>query len=210
MNTKSVALVIAFTALAAVLNLIKIPTGYLLFFSYQLGDIILVIAFLLLGLKLGFLVSTLSILVSIAINPNIVTMIGGPYYLVSVLTMVLGVYLFEQLVRSRMKDKNVGAGKAATTSMVLSIITRTIIMLPLDYYVFGFLVSVASGWSLADAYASVLIVMPLIVVYNITVPLYVVPISYFTSDKVFKHFHSSLFTHSFIKQNKLEAAPPSE
>jgi riboflavin transporter FmnP len=199
-NTKTLGVITAFTALAAALNLIKIPTPYLLYFSYQLGDIILVIAFLLLGLKKGFLVAVLNMIVSIAINPSIVTLIGGPYYLVSVLTMVLGVYIFEKLIRTRNKNKQVGTGKSTSISTILSILTRTIIMLPLDYYVFGFLVSLASGWSISAAYASVLAVMPLIIFYNITVPLYVVTISYLITDKLLKHFDSSIFADSFIKK----------
>ncbi|HSV50413.1 MAG TPA: hypothetical protein VLH35_08850 [Candidatus Acidoferrales bacterium] len=198
MNTKELGVIIAFTALAAALNLVKIPTIYLLYFSYQLGDIILVIAFLLLGLKKGFVVAVLNMIVSIAINPSIVTLIGGPYYLVSVLTMVLGVYLFEKLIRPKIKNKQTGMGKSTTISTILSILTRTIIMLPLDYYVFGFLVSLASGWSISVAYASVLAIMPLIIFYNITVPLYVVAISYLITDKLLKHFNSALFADSFI------------
>jgi hypothetical protein len=117
-----------------------------------------------------------------------------------VLTMVLGVYLFEKLIRSRIKNKQASTSKATTISTLISIVTRTVIMLPLDYYVFGFLVSVASGLSIADSYSMVLASMPLIIFYNITVPIYVVTISYIIADKVPKHIESSLFADSFIKK----------
>jgi riboflavin transporter FmnP len=199
-NTKTIGAIIAFATLATVLNLVRIPAPYLLYFSYQLGDIILVIAFLLLGIKKGFLIAVLNMCASIAISPSIITLIGGPYYMVSVLTMVLGVYLFEKLIRSRIKNKQASTSKATTISTLISIVTRTVIMLPLDYYVFGFLVSVASGLSIADSYSMVLASMPLIIFYNITVPIYVVTISYIIADKVPKHIESSLFADSFIKK----------
>jgi hypothetical protein len=68
-------------------------------------------------------------------------------------------------------------------------------MLPLDYYIYGFLVSMVSGLRVADSYALVLSTMPLIIFYNITVPLYVVPISYFIAKNVSKH--SNFASHTF-------------
>ena len=94
MNSKALGLVIAFTALATALNLIRIPVPYLLNYSYQLGDIILVIAFLLFGVKIGLTVAVFNMFASMVIFPNPVGIIGAPYYLFSILTMVLGVYIF--------------------------------------------------------------------------------------------------------------------
>jgi hypothetical protein len=80
-------------------------------------------------------------------------------------------------------------------------------MLPLDYYIYGYLVSIVSGWSLADAYALVLATLPLMVLYNITVPLFAIPTSYYTAEKISKHYKSALFTKSLIHNNQAKPAP---
>ena len=145
MNSKALGLVIAFTALATALNLIRIPVPYLLTYSYQLGDIILVIAFLLFGVKIGLTVAIFNMFASMAIFPNPVGIIGAPYYLFSVLTMVLGVYLFGKIIKPRILNKPFFNAKSATLATLCSVLTRTLMMLPMDFLVFPYLVSLVSG-----------------------------------------------------------------
>ena len=190
MNSKAIGLVIAFTALATILNLIRIPVPYLLTYSYQLGDIILVITFLLFGVKIGLTVAVFNMLATMVIYPNPVSIIGAPYYLFSILAMVLGAYLFGKLIKQRTQTKPYIDTKAATLSTICAVFTRTLIMLPLDFLVFPYLVSLVSGWSIVDAYNSVFLVMPAIILYNITVPIYVIPTSYFVAKKVSMHVKS--------------------
>jgi hypothetical protein len=59
-------------------------------------------------------------------------------------------------------------------------------MLPIDYTIFGALVSVVSGLSMSDSYDLVRAAMPTIILYNITVPLYVIPTSYYIAKKLSK------------------------
>jgi hypothetical protein len=59
-------------------------------------------------------------------------------------------------------------------------------MLPLDYTVYGALVSIVSGLSMATSYAIIVAAMPGIILYNITVPLYVIPTSYYIGKKLSK------------------------
>jgi riboflavin transporter FmnP len=200
-NTKEIGVIVAFTALTAVLNLVKIPVPFLPYFSYQLGDITLVIAFLLFGLGIGFAVVILSMIVSIAMLPSAVGIIGAPYYQAAVISMVLGVCLYEKLIKPKIQNSRYLVAKSASISTVISILTRTLIMLPLDYYIYGYLVSIVSGWSLTDAYALVLTTLPLMVIYNITVPLFAIPTSYYTAEKVSKHYKSGFFTKSLIRNN---------
>lgn len=207
MNTKAVGIVAAFTALTAVLNLVKIPVPFLPLFNYQLGDITLVITFLLFGLSIGFTVVILSMIISVAMLPNVVGIIGTPYYYAAVISMVFGVCLYEKLVKPKIQNSRYLVAKSTSLSTVISILTRTIIMLPLDYYIFGYLVSIASGWSLADAYGLVLTTMPLMILYNITVPLFAIPTSYYTAEKVSKHYKTPLFTKSLIHNNPAKPAP---
>jgi riboflavin transporter FmnP len=196
-----VGIVAAFTALTAVLNLVKIPVPFLPYFNYQLGDITLVITFLLFGLAIGFTVVIMSMLVSIVMLPNAVGIIGAPYYYAAVISMILGVCLYEKLIKPKIQNSRYLVAKSASLSTGVSILTRVLIMLPLDYYIYGYLVSIVSGWSLADAYRLVLATMPLMILYNITVPLFAIPISYYTAEKVSKHYKSPIFTKSLIHNN---------
>jgi riboflavin transporter FmnP len=206
-NTKAVGVVASFTALTAVLNLIKIPVPFLPYFSYQLGDITLVIAFLLFGLGIGFAVVALSMMVSVVMLPNAVGIIGAPYYQAAVISMVLGVCLYEKIIKPKIQNSRYLVAKSASISTLVSILTRTLIMLPLDYYIYGYLVSIVSGWSLTDAYALVLSTLPLMVLYNVTVPLFAIPTSYYTAEKVAKHYKSGFFTKSLIQNNTARPTP---
>jgi hypothetical protein len=68
----------------------------------------------------------------------------------------------------------------------------------LDFFVFGFLISFVSPLTVADAFALVQITMPLIILYNITVPLYVIPISYYFAKHIPTRLNSTLFENSIV------------
>ena len=187
MNTKAVAVAIAFTALATVLNYIKIPVPYLPYFSYQMGDVVLIVALLLFGLKPALLIATLNMLMTIVLYQNPAGPIGPPYYLISVIAMFLGIYSAIEFVKRRQMSKNVYVAKSVGFSTTLGAVSRTLIMLPLDYFVYGFLVSVVSGLSIAASYNMVLAMMPAMIIYNITVPIIMVPLSYLIAKRLVKY-----------------------
>jgi len=185
MNSKTIGIIVAFTALTTALNVIKIPVPYLLTFSYTLGDIALLVAFLLYGPKPGIAVAVLSTIITMIILPGPANLFGQPYYLIGICTMLLGVYIAFRMI-TRRKELQV-SGKIVILLTALAILTRTLLMFPLDYTVFGALVSVVSGLSMADAYSLVRGTIPMIVLYNITVPLYAVPTSYYLAKKLAKY-----------------------
>ncbi len=184
MNSKTIGIIVAFTALATALNLIKIPVPYLLTFSYTLGDMALVLAFLLFGPKPGVAVAFLSTMITMIILPGPGGLVGPPYYFIGVSAMLLGVFIASKFIERR-TELQVGA-KTVIVLTVLALLTRALIMLPLDYAVFGALVSVVSGLSMATSYSIVIASMPAIILYNITVPLYVIPTSYYIAKKLSK------------------------
>lgn len=198
MNSKSIGAIIAFTALTTALNFVRIPVPYMPTFYYQMGDIVIVIAFLLFGMKTGVTVAVLNMLVTMAIFTGPGGFVGAPYYLVAVLTMVFGIYLFEKIIKPKIQTKRHAATKSASLATVFGILTRTLIMLPLDYAVYSFLVSLVSGLSISTAYGIVLASMPGIILYNITVPIYVIPTSYYIAKKAPKYYNSTLFQTSFM------------
>jgi uncharacterized membrane protein len=183
-----VAIIVAFTALTSALNLISIPAPYNPYFSYRIGDIVLVSAFLIFGFKIGLTIGALNMFISMTVFSfgSPANLVGAPYYLVAILTMVLGVYIYEKFVKSKIGAQRALA-KSATIATVLGIFTRTLIMLSMDYTIFGYLVSLVSGLSFADAQNMVLVSMPTIILYNITVALYVIPISYYLAKQIRKH-----------------------
>lgn len=187
MNTKAIAIVIAFAALTTVLNLIRIPCPFLPNYSYQLGDIVIVTAFMLFGPKYGVSVAFLNMFASLTILYGPGSFVGPPYYFVSVLAMLIGVYGSEKLIAWRkFPFKSYSIAKPALFATIFAVLSRTLIMLPLDYKVYPILVSIVSSLSISASTAIVLAVMPLIILFNITVPLYVIPTSYFISAKVAK------------------------
>jgi len=198
MRAKVAGVTAAFTALASVLNLVKIPAPYLPGFTYQLGDIILVIAFFLFGLKIGFAVVILNMIVSMALNFSLIGVIGTPYYMIAILAMILGAYVFLKIVKKRHLKKPLGDSKAVAYATLFAVITRTLIMLPLDLFMYGFLVAFVSGWSVANSFALITATMPLIILYNVTVPMYVIPTSYFVAKRVPKQIKSILFNNSIV------------
>jgi hypothetical protein len=198
MKAKAVGVTAAFTALASMLNLIKIPTAYLFGYSYQLGDIILVIAFFLFGLKIGLATVILNMAVTMVINPGLIGVIGAPYYLIAVLTMILGSYISLKMIKKRNLNKQYSEAKSAAYATFFAALTRTLIMLPLDLFVYGFLVAFVSGWSVAASFALVTATMPLIILYNVTVPLYVIPTSYYLAKHIPTQINSALFENSIV------------
>ncbi len=195
MNTKAIGIIIAFTALTTALNFVRIPAPYNPVLSYQLSDIVLIVAFLLFGLKVGITIAGLNMILKMTILVDVSGPVGPPYYLIAFLSMFFGVFLFEKLVKLNKSDKEPSKNVVLSTS--LGAFTRTLIMLPLDYIVYGFLVSVVSGLSIAESYELVIIAMPSMIFYNITVPIIMIPTSYFIARKL-SRYTSSMFKSPFI------------
>jgi len=187
MNTKAVAVTIAFTALATALNYVKIPAPYLIGFSYQMGDIVLIVALLLFGAKIGVTVATLNMLMTIILYQNPAGPIGPPYYLISVLAMFLGIYLAEKVNKKKKTADKKASADLVGLATASGVISRTLIMFPLDYFFYGFLVSVVSGLTIAESYALVMLALPSMIIYNITVPIIMVPISYLVATRLAKY-----------------------
>lgn len=195
MNTKAIGIIIAFTALTTALNFVKIPAPYLPTFSYTMGDIVIVIALLLFGIKPGVAVAFLSTIITMIILPGPAGVVGPPYYFISILTMLLGVLIAMKLIESRSKLQV--QAKTVILLTLLAVLTRILIMIPLDYTVYGALVSIVSGLSMVESYAIVIAAMPLIILYNITVPLYAIPTGYYIAKKLSKNLkiQNNLWQH---------------
>jgi len=187
MKTKTIAVIIAFTALTTALNFFKFPAPFLLTFSYQAGDVVMVVAFLLFGPLIGLSIASLNMIVNILVPTTPAGVYGPPYYFLAVTTMMLGVFISDKIIaRRKFKAEENLLVKPVVAYTGLSVLSRVLLMLPCDYFIYGFLVSMVSGLSIPASYSLVLSTMPLIILYNVTVPLIVVPISYYITKRVAK------------------------
>ena len=88
-NTKILALIVIFTALAVALNVYgpKIPYPFAPFLYFQLWEIPIVVAFLLIGPKTGIAVSVINTLILFAVFPG--PLPTGPFYnFIAVFSMI--------------------------------------------------------------------------------------------------------------------------
>ena len=101
--------------------------------------------------------------------------------------MLVGVYASEELIAwPRLPFKSYSITKPALLATPLTVLSRTLIMLPLDYTVFPILLSLTTTLSLSATTALVVATMPSIMLFNITVSLYAIPTNYLISKKVVK------------------------
>src|SRR3990170_7170359 len=101
MNTKTLATTIVIAAITVVLNPaitgMYVPYPFAPFLLYQIWEIPIVVAFLLIGPKYGVSISILNTAVLLAIFPGASP--TGPFYnLAASLSMLLGVYITRSLI----------------------------------------------------------------------------------------------------------------
>ncbi|HKZ41344.1 MAG TPA: hypothetical protein VJ044_10310, partial [Candidatus Hodarchaeales archaeon] len=101
MNTKTIALVSTLTSLTIVLSPAflgpAIPAPFLPIVNYHIYEIPIVVAFLLIGARYGFLITALNAIVMQAAFPNSPFIRPLPN-LIAISSMLLGIYLAQKLV----------------------------------------------------------------------------------------------------------------
>jgi riboflavin transporter FmnP len=151
MNTKAFAMSIAFAVVAMVLNPavtgIKIPSPFLTGLYYQVWDIPILIAFLLLGFKYGVVAGVLNSFFLFTVFPGPSQPFYAPSNVVSQFSMMIGIFLAIKLfIRRSSAEKAVSKIKLVVTSTVLGILFRIPIMLAIMFvilrYFMGFIESV--------------------------------------------------------------------
>ena len=189
MNAKAIGLIAIFTALTIALSQFRIPTPYPPGFTYKLFQIPIVVAFLFLGPRYGVTIAFLNMIAIEAISGAETAFLGPLYALLITLTMLLGVYISSKYFthKTGSSEGNFDA-KPAALSTAIGVISRALLLLPVDYVFLSTVWSVASGMSITEANAYVITIMPGIILFNITVPLYVIPVSYYITKKLSKSF----------------------
>jgi riboflavin transporter FmnP len=172
MNTKAVATITIFAALAIVLNLspLKIPAPYAPFLIYQIWEIPIVAAFLLYGTRVGVLVTAVNTLVLIALFPGALP--TGPLYnMAAILSMLLGIGVVKIVVE---KHSPKHEGITAVLFTASGVMLRTAFMAIVNYALLRFPSPV--GYGLAEQ--AIIAYVPLVIIFNATLALYTIPLGY--------------------------------
>ncbi len=184
MNTKSVSVAAVFAALAVALNpvfsRISIPAPYFPFIHYEIWEIPIVIVFLVIGFKEGLLVFVINSVILVALSPWFITF-GG---VVACFSMLSGVYIaYKLLNRNAQPGKALSAKKALIACTIVGIVFRTLVMAAFNYVMLRN--PIPFGLNMPESL--IIATMPPIAVFNITEPLYVVPIAYLLAKIVNKN-----------------------
>ena len=172
MNTKTVAVVIVFAALAVVLNMspLKIPAPYAPFLIYQIWEIPIVAAFLLYGTSVGVLITLVNTVTLIALFPGALP--TGPFYnLAAVLSMLLGIGIVKIFVgRHSPKYETMVAALHTVSGSIL----RALFMALVNYAFLRFPPPV--GYGLPEE--GIIATIPVVIIFNVTLALYTIPLGY--------------------------------
>lgn len=194
MNTKSIALIATFAAVAIALNAFRIPTVFYPGTFIQFSQIPIVIAFLLFGVKIGVFVGLLNLVGGLVLFPAGAA--GGlfvyPADFVSLLLMFAGMWLASMFTMHGGKSGMPPILKKPAVFLTIgAIATRAGIMPFFDYaVVYHILVPLILGIHVPEAY--ILGLVPAFVLYNVIVPLYTVPAAYVIAAKVSRNLKAEM------------------
>jgi riboflavin transporter FmnP len=199
MNTKTLALIVVFTALSAALSIYfpKIPAPYAPFLYYQIWEIPIVAAFLSIGPKTGTAIAVLNTLILLAVFPgNLPT---GPFYnLIAVLSMLLGIFAAYRIAVHGCPTENISQflKEHAKTLMVsttaLGVITRVAITTTANYFLIAQPSPIGFGsffeFGGLTGQQAVLAFLPFSILFNATIALYIIPIGLLVALTVNRSF----------------------
>ena len=199
MQTKAITLTIVFAALTMALNpditKIAFPAPYAPFLIYQIWEIPIVAAALLVNIRSALAISALNAVVLFAIFQGVSPL--GPFYnLAATLAMLVGMYLAHLLFYKKLTGKEAQASWKYNTTLAVvytafGIIFRTGLMTVLNYVVLPYPPPVGfslTGPILVDYY------VPVVAIFNATLALYTIPLGYSIAVLVKRNLHISSLT----------------
>jgi riboflavin transporter FmnP len=177
MDTKRAAVTALFSALAIALSpgvsRISIPSPFF-GLPYQVWEIPVFVAFLVIGLRPGLFVACVGCLALLAFQPTIIG-IGG---IIACIAMLGGFYLGYQLAtRNGQNGAKISTKKTIVATTAGGIIFRIGAMAVQNYFMLPLILNVPQSFLLG-------VVIPLVAVFNATEPLYVIPLSYFVAKAI--------------------------
>jgi riboflavin transporter FmnP len=179
MNTKTLALIIVFTALTLAINIAgpKIPAPYAPFLLYQLWEIPIVFVFLAIGIIPGLIVVGINTIVLLVYYPGAI-LLGPIYNLLAILAMILGVFIPYLLITHRHKENMQTALKQHATLLIVSATALGILLrLAITSFTNYVLIQQPPPVGLSYPAEAALAFLPLSALFNATVALYTIPVA---------------------------------
>jgi riboflavin transporter FmnP len=199
MNTKKLSLTIVFAALAIALNpaftYISFAAPFAQGLIYQIWEIPIVIAFLIISPVAGLGVSLLNTGVLFAIFPGALP--TGPLYnLAATLSMQVGIFaavaIGKRFFCSKNADTNIlFKARWATIATAMGILTRVVFMSVLLYVVLPLPAPIGYG-SYGFNQAVTIAYLPFAALFNATLALYTIPIGWVIAQRVQKVLHLTM------------------
>ena len=176
MNTKAIALIIAFSALTIALDPIRVPSVILPGVYFRFCEIVIVVAFLLLGSAIAISIAGLNTLVEIILFPGPTVLVGRPLVFLLTLSMLFGIYLAGKfLKRKALKNQNQKL-KTVFYFTALGALFRAAVAPLLNYPMWRFVIPALAGIPLS--FEQVMALMPAFMLYAIMFCVYTIPIGY--------------------------------
>lgn len=198
MNSKKLALTIVFAALAIALNPTFTYIGFYAPFAqglvYQVWEIPIVVAFLLISPVAGLAISLLNTAVLFAIFPGVLPT-GPAYNLAASLSMQVGIFaalaIGKKVVCPTNQENLLLKPKWAALSTALGILTRVAIMSVILYFALPQPAPIGYASYGFDQRATILY-LPFAAIFNASLALYTIPIGFFIANRVQKVLHVAL------------------
>jgi riboflavin transporter FmnP len=196
MNTKKLALTIVFAALAIALNptftQIQLYAPFAQGLIYQIWEIPIVVALLIISPVAGVAISGLNTLVLFAIFPGALPT-GPAYNLAATLSMQIGivatVLIGKRVSRSKGQDKSIlSSSKWALAATAFGMFTRAALMSIVLYFALPQPSPIGFSFPIEATVAY----LPLAVIFNTTLAAYTIPIGYLIAGRVQKVLHLTI------------------
>jgi riboflavin transporter FmnP len=211
MNTKKLSLTIVFAALAIALNptftQIQLMAPFAQGLIYQIWEIPIVIAFLIISPIAGIGVSLLNTAVLFAIFPGALPT-GPAYNLAATLSMQVGIFaavaIGKRFFCSKNPDINIlSKAKWGTIATALGILTRVLFMSVILYFVLPQPAPIGYG-SYGFDQAVTIAYLPFAAFFNATLALYTIPVGWVIAQRVQKVLHLTMPTEikCLVPENK--------
>ena len=188
MDTKTLSITIVFASVTVALNpaisQIAIPFPPLPFLLYQIWEIPIVAAFILISRKAAVSIAILNAAVLTIFFPGALP--TGPFYnLIATLSILFGIYIIQKVLKNK-KENQKGSEYAKTKLVVLStvsaMILRVVVMTLVNYIVLRYPYPI--GYELDELV--IIASLPLTGLFNATLALYTVPLGLFIAKAINK------------------------
>jgi riboflavin transporter FmnP len=178
MDARAIALISIFGALTIVLTRFFFPAPYFPILFYELWEIPIVTVFFLMSPKYGFLTLAINTLVAFIFFPAFSTPGLSPIYsFIACSSMLSGVLIGYKLTANNAMTPSFEK-RIVISSTLLGIMMRVIIMTCVVYISFV--------WIIGNPANVIIASLPFIAIFNITLPLYTIPVGYLLSKTINK------------------------